>query len=162
VEKGEGKRFHVAAHGWEADEYTAHHGQNVVSYITDIIGKDIGMLDPAVPVCNDFLQMNCKAGNLISCRDVDIGDICSVDSCYTGAQRFGFAGTRNRKRPPRKHGPSWPHFCIVLEEDIYSARTSVSQHPMARFGMRQTPLFRLAKCIGCVGSSCGRYSGIFL
>lgn len=83
----------------------------------------------------------------MSCRDVDIGVICSADSCYTGAQRFGFAGTRYRKRPPRKHGLSWPYFCIVLEQDIYSARTPVSQHPMARFGMRQTPLFRLANVL---------------
>ena len=84
----------MAVHSWEADEKgIVYQGQKVVNYITDIIGEDIGMLDPAVPVCNDFLEVSCKARDLISCRDIDLGDICSVDSCYTGPQRFGLAGT---------------------------------------------------------------------
>ena len=164
VQKGKDKRLTVAAHGWETDKTGAvYHGQKIVGYITEVLDEDIGMLDPAVPVCNDFLQANCNARNLISCRDIEIGDICCVDSCYTGPQRLGFAGTRYGKRRPRKHEPAWPHFYIVLEQGIYSAQIPfVPQPPLVKLGQCGTPLLRVANVLDVSVAPVGDVLGFFL
>lgn len=121
------------------------------------------MLDPVVPVCNDFFKVNCKARDLISCRDINIGDIRCIDSCYTGLQRLEFAGIRNGNRLPRKLEPSWPPSYIALEQGIDLVQTPfVWQPSVAILGICGTPLLRVVSVFDVSVALVRKHPWIFL
>lgn len=100
-------------------------------------------------------------GNSINCRDIDIGDICCVNSCYTSRQQLGFAGTRYGKRGSRTGELAWPHFYIVLERRIYSTQIPFVPQPGSEiWQVRDTS--PCGKYIGCLGRSYGRYCWLLL
>ena len=76
-------------------------------YIGDIdkfLGEDIGLVNPVVPVSNEFLEIKTKVRNLIRAEDIGDDDLVCVDSCFTGPQTLQSAGSRWGKRFMRGEG----------------------------------------------------------
>ena len=122
----------------------AYHGESKVGELEQMVGEDIGLIIPVVPVSNEFLGLDCMAKRLIKTTEINDDDIVGVDSCFTGLQRMVFVGTRYGKRNRRTPGPEYPHYYVVLEQGIYTSSDPViPKPPVVRMGMCGTPLLRL-------------------
>jgi hypothetical protein len=106
-----------------------YHRDLIVGELDQTIGEDIGLLEPFVPLSNEFLSVDCIARHLVKTTDIADDDIVSVDSCFTGPQRMLFVGTRTGKRKQRTAGPSHPNYYVILEQSIYT-----SSDPTEAFG----------------------------
>ena len=135
-------RLTCAFHTWDGvDEKIVYHKSALVGEVEDILGEDIGMVNPQIPVSNKFLEYDSTARRLIRGNLIDDDDIVGVDSCYTGAQPLKYAGNRYGRRRNKKPGPSGEFLYIVLEQGIYeSSRPIVPKPPVVRLGMCRTPL----------------------
>jgi hypothetical protein len=58
-----------------------HRGM-VVGELDQTIGEDIGLVDPAVSLSNEFFSYDCAAKALVRTSDIQDDDIVGVDSCF--------------------------------------------------------------------------------
>ena len=123
---------------------TAYHGGIVVGELEQMIGEDIGLIDPAVPLSDDFFSYDCTTKALIRTSEIADDDIVCADSCFTGPQKKVFVGTRTGKRKLRYHSSSHPQYDVTLEQGIYTCSDPNPQKPpVVRMGMCGTPLVRI-------------------
>jgi hypothetical protein len=117
----------------------------VVGELEQTIGENIGLVDPLVPLSNEFFSYDCTAKALIRTSDIRDDDIVGVDSCFTGPQKMLFVGTRTGKRKRRTPGPTHPNSYVVLEQGIYTSSDPNTKKPLVqvRMGMCGTPLLRV-------------------
>ena len=102
----------------------------------EVGASDIRLLQPVVPLSNQFSSVDCSARPLVKTSDIADDDIVSVDSCFTGPQRMLFVGTRTAKRKRRTAGPTHPNYYVTLEQDIYtSSDPIIPKPPVGRMGM---------------------------
>jgi hypothetical protein len=92
-----------------------YHRNAMVGELEQTVGEDIGLIEPIVPVSNEFLSMECIARQLVKTTDIVDDDIVCVDLCFTGPQRMLFVGTRTGKRKRRFPGPAHPNYYVILE-----------------------------------------------
>ena len=145
VRKGEDIRLTCPAHVFQrVRATTGYHRGMVVGELDQTIGEDIGLVDPMVPLSNEFFAYDCTAKALIRTSDIRDDDIVGVDSCFTGPQKMVFVGTRTGKRKRRNPGPAHPNYYVVLEQGIYtSSDPNPKKPPVVRMGMCGTPLLRV-------------------
>ena len=145
VGKGEDIRLTCSGHVFQrVQTTTVYHGGIVVGELEQTIGEDIGLIDPLVPLSNEFFSYDCTAKALTRTSEIADDDIVCLDSCFTGPQKKVFVGTRTGKRKLRNPGSSHPHYDIILEQGIYTCSDPSPQKPPAiRRGMCGTPLVRI-------------------
>jgi hypothetical protein len=127
------------------------------------LGEDIGLIDPVVPVGNEFLEVKSIARRLVGSTEIADRDLICVDSCYTGPQYLQYAGSRYGKRRPRILEPSYPNFYVTLDQGIYTSSTPfVPRPPIVRLGMCGTPLLRVGNVVDASVVPSGDVVGFFL
>lgn len=140
-----------------------YHHDLIVGELDQIIGEDIGLLEPVVPLSNEFLSVDCIAKRLVKAAGIADDDIVSVDSCFTGPQRMLFVGTRTGKRNRRTPGPTHPNYYVVLEQGIYtSSDPIILKSPVVRMGICGTPLLRIGNKRDNTVVAVGDVLGFFL
>jgi hypothetical protein len=145
VGNGEDIRLTCSAHAFQrVQTTTGYHGGIVVGELEQTIGEDIELIDPVVPLSNDFFSYDGTAKTLIRTSEIADDDIVCVDSCFTGPQNKAFVGIRTGKVKLSHLGSSHPHYDIILEQGIYlSSDPSPQKPPVVRMGMCGTPLVRI-------------------
>ena len=140
-----------------------YHRDLIVGELDQTIGEDIGLLEPFVPLSNEFLSVDCIARHLVKTTDIADDDIVSVDSCFTGPQRMLFVGTRTGKRKRRTADPSHPNYYVILEQGIYTSSDPTMPKPsVVRMGTCGTPLLRIGNKRDDTVVAVGDVLGFFL
>ena len=132
----------------------------MVGGVESCLGEDIGLINPVIPVSNEFLKVQSNAKRLVRSSKITDRDVICVDSCYTDPQYLQYAGSRYGKRQPRIPGPS---FYVTLDQGIYTSSTPfVSRPPIIRLGMCGTPLLRVGNVVDASTVPSGDVVGFFL
>jgi hypothetical protein len=144
VKRGDQLRLTVASHTWEAvrDKKVYHRG-HYVGNVDAVVGEDIGLVTPHVPVLNHFLSYDIYAKRLITVNDLTEYDKIIVDSCYTGPLKLQCAGLRDGKSRRRDPVPTGDYTEIVIEQGILAINTPfIPNPPQISREMCGTPLLR--------------------
>jgi hypothetical protein len=157
-------RLTCAYHTWDGvSRKIAHHGSTIVGSVEICLGEDIGLINPVVPLSNEFLEVQSIAKKLVRSTEIADRDLICVDSCYTGPQYLQYAGSRYGKRRPRFPGPSHPAFYVTLDQGIYISSTPfVPRPPIIGLGMCGTPLLRVGNIVDASVVSSGDVVGFFV
>ena len=62
------------------------HSGVCIGSVDEFLAKDIGLIDPVVPVSNDCLETKTNARNLVRTEDIADHDTVRVETCFTGPQ----------------------------------------------------------------------------
>ena len=157
-------RLTCAYHTWDGvSRKIGHHGSTLVGSVEVCLGEDIGLINPVVPVSNEFLEVQSIAKRLVRSTEIADRDMICVDSCYTGPQYLQYAGSRYGKRHPQNPGSSYPNFYVTLDQGIYTSSTPFVPRPrIVRLGMCGTPLLRVGNVMDASVVPCGDVVGFFL
>ena len=150
ITRGGTNRLTCALHTWDGvSPKKAYHAGVYIGDIDKSLGEDIGLVNPVVPVSNEFLEIKTKVRNLIRAEDIGDHDLVCVDSCFTGPQTLQSAGSRWGKRFMRgEGGTSYLNMYVVLEQRIFTASTPfVPTPPFVPLGMCGTPLLRVENAL---------------
>jgi len=166
ITRGGTTRLTCALHTWDrVSPKKAYHAGVYIGDVDEALSEDIGLINPVVPVSNEFLEIKTKARNLIRAEDIGDHDLVCVDSCFSGPQTLQSAGSRWGKRYAHGEGdPSYPNTSVVLEQRIFTASAPfVPAPPVVRLGMCGTPLLRVGNALDTsVTAERGDILGFFL